>query len=1072
MGFLDSFLVYLFGVVMLAVAYLHLAESGVAIRFTSVPPVRSRFSTAVFRYVVERSDGRHACSNSSCSIICKLDRRDVLPCPMNALELRNLSENREHQLTLSFVTDEGERNSTTFSWFIDTIPPTATISSNQNYTVAEIVTVRVAFSEPCKRSGGFNCVNSSNCAVLVYGPAMVVPSSLRTGEDKTNITLDVSISQDISQGRVIISTVDRFCTDEAGNELVRTHDSNLVIHIDREPVLVDLWASIPSYALAINGILRTVYATKAISSTEIYLDFSVAVINSTEQIVNALHSSVGVLVPSRGNNRGSRRFVFKLTDVWGSHVVKIKLQASSIVCRTGRIVSSAQSLVFLLDSSKPAADVRTTVSPATKDSGINVMVGFDKPVFGFMPSMVDVEGGRVARFQELSRDLYSMTILAKESCKMVSVSVPEAQVTDISGNPNLASNRLELMHYYAPAVSLALQSFMTVGVITTSLTVALLSFSASNLAACAPGFCEGGIYPNPPVNLQGMVGHLQVFILSSWLSKNQPLEFSETMQGLWWLIPYEKLPWKTGHETPWPGDRWDASRWAELAAHGNNISIVALAHVPTPESGMLDISNRAAGYGSPLSSDEYIMYFMKGQPLSVTNRMHRSESNHWWEEMELNLLWVAIGGSLIIIHLLLLLLLRLRMGSRPRGLFSFPRFELLLLIIVLPGITQSSALTIHGGRIKGILVGALLLAIPVAFVSALCLFLAFMVFPSSFVLYKEIKHLRTQEPWHKWLSSFVVGPPALGKWFYRDGSPAFASWFGFLFEDLKGPALYVFADQNNDSTMPRWTESSDSGIGRMRAVSSTDSNEEVKIPTLRRMFGCVRCSYIVLDVSRRIILGFLAGTHSSRASTRTVCALSITMFQLVYLVMLKPYISLGVQAVESLSLLCEAAFFLLLTINTSRNVQDPPRPRFLGVMLLTLVLTCFVSQIIREWYAIAKFLLRLSQPQKGSLKPGLKNLAKGLVLPFLPRRMWSRVLSPDNDEPWGASTRVPCMEPLSSMTATVVPTQETWGTDASQGDVVGRLKRELRAERKGSAEAEPRSDLRRLREMAKASFSG
>ncbi|KAI4375390.1 hypothetical protein MLD38_013267 [Melastoma candidum] len=72
MGFLDSFLVYLFGVVMLAVAYLHLAESGVAIRFTSVPPVRSRFSTAVFRYVVERSDGRHACSNSSCSIICKV----------------------------------------------------------------------------------------------------------------------------------------------------------------------------------------------------------------------------------------------------------------------------------------------------------------------------------------------------------------------------------------------------------------------------------------------------------------------------------------------------------------------------------------------------------------------------------------------------------------------------------------------------------------------------------------------------------------------------------------------------------------------------------------------------------------------------------------------------------------------------------------------------------------------------------------------------------------------------------------------------------------------------------------
>lgn len=49
------------------------------------------------------------------------------------------------------------------------------------------------------------------------------------------------------------------------------------------------------------------------------------------------------------------------------------------------------------DLSKPVADVRTTVSSATEDSSIDIMVGFNKPVFGFESSMVDVEGGRVAR---------------------------------------------------------------------------------------------------------------------------------------------------------------------------------------------------------------------------------------------------------------------------------------------------------------------------------------------------------------------------------------------------------------------------------------------------------------------------------------------------------------------------------------------------------------------------------------------------------------------------------------------------------------------------------------------------
>lgn len=76
---------------------------------------------------------------------------------------------------------------------------------------------------------------------------------------------------------------------------------------------MDLWALIPSYALSIDGVPRTVYATNKLDGMEIYLDFSITVINSTKQMLKALHTNVGILVPSFGNNRGNRRFVFKVS---------------------------------------------------------------------------------------------------------------------------------------------------------------------------------------------------------------------------------------------------------------------------------------------------------------------------------------------------------------------------------------------------------------------------------------------------------------------------------------------------------------------------------------------------------------------------------------------------------------------------------------------------------------------------------------------------------------------------------------------------------------------------------------
>lgn len=69
------------------------------------------------------------------------------------------------------------------------------------------------------------------------------------------------------------------------------------------------------------------------------------------------------------------------------------------------------------------------------------------------------------RFKELSRALYSLTVLA-EAQNMLSVNIPAGKVNDIAGNPNMASNQLEvkqcvktylpLMHFL-PVLNISLQ---------------------------------------------------------------------------------------------------------------------------------------------------------------------------------------------------------------------------------------------------------------------------------------------------------------------------------------------------------------------------------------------------------------------------------------------------------------------------------------------------------------------------------------------------------------------------------------------------------------------------------------
>lgn len=137
---------------------------------------------------------------------------------------------------------------------------------------------------------------------------------------------------------------------------------------------------------------------------------------------------------------------------------------------------------------------------------------------------------------------------------------------------------------------------------------------------------------------QGMVGHLQVFVLADWISVSLPVEYSETTKGLRWLLPREKLPWKKKSSSMWPSNLYTSETKLEMEESHSSIGIpyntrayrayqpnlTAFSSnvqqgpsIPTviyPKSswipGQQNITMKNIPYGLPLRSDEYFTYFL------------------------------------------------------------------------------------------------------------------------------------------------------------------------------------------------------------------------------------------------------------------------------------------------------------------------------------------------------------------------------------------------------------------------------------------------------------------------------
>ncbi|KAL6618646.1 hypothetical protein ACP70R_033785 [Stipagrostis hirtigluma subsp. patula] len=1087
----------LLAIALLLVVPLCAGAGDVAVSLSGAPRRVSKSTSAAFAFRVRRSGGGPCVD---CAVTCKLDgaRASVCGGSGNGDGTETVSyaglKDGNHTFTVCASRGGGAGGSPTcaiYSWDVDTVPPTASVTAGPAFTSASSVSAVISFSEPCPGAGGFTC-NHTYCNLIVYGAGRVEPSTLQVLRPGLRYSVAVTISPDAQYGRLILVMDRGFCTDAAGHRFTRTSNSSFTLRFDRRSDSMNITATIPEKMLQIEGATRLVEATNDEKDLRIYLSFAEPVLNSSVEILSVLKATDAVLTPTNRSTLGNRRFGYIVNKISGTAIVTVTCDSGSIISRQGTPVSSAEPFTFLYDTKRPSVKLGTSTW-RTSSRNIPVLIKFAKPVFNFSSSAVHVSGGNVLRFHEASKSIYTLHIEAVD--KRVSVQVAENAAQDVAGNLNLASDRLEVRHYSVPLSSSSIATITTVIFLATAVAATLLTVSTSSLLASgAISRPSSYMISEPSRNLLRMACHIQIFALSRWLSINLPIEYYEFAMGIEWTIPYMHLPWEGPAADPFLGySTMPAIAYSELVdrsavgagvsyprAQGQQIMPTQIPAdrmpiLPTeipgdgkpimpmqvPGDGTPSMPVQVTGGGKPvmpmqipldgkpLSAMEYRSFFANPDMKPEAQIIMKLQDLDGWKYFGRNMFWLGvIGGGLILAHLVTLLYLRLRYkGRRGYGALVLPRLEIMLVILAIPSISQAAAALIGGGTTGGLVVGIVLAGILTLILVGLLLFLSLGIAMGRLLEYKEVHHEGLEHRWYQELVRRTLGPGKRGQWTWKD--PRRAAWLvrlGPLLEDLRGPPKYM---------LTQIAGGGGGGGGRKeRIMASEDENEHAEAPLVHKVLGVLRIYLTLLEWVKRAAVGVVAGAHaasdrSSRAHAAAV--LSVASFQLLFVAVKRPFVKKRVQVVEMVSVGSEVFVFAACLALIDRADGDGGRlpdgeERAVGFAMLGAFLLGFAAQACNEWNALYRQ-TRLLSADRSSFVDGAKTAAAGLLLLVLPSSaLGGRVRDMMNRQ------------------------QEQSPPPPSDGERAAAAVSEEGAER-GSSNNNERRWLRQLREMAKASFS-
>lgn len=289
----------------------------------------------------------------------------------------------------------------------------------------------------------------------------------------------------------------------------------------------------------------------------------------------------------------------------------------------------------------------------------------------------------------------------------------------------------------------------------------------------------------------------------------------------------------------------------------------------------------------------------------------------------------------------------------------------------------------QGKTTAGVIIGILLLGISTCFLISLLLLLSLGITMGKLLQYKEVHKEGQKSHWYHELIRITLGPGKRGQWTWKDQANSLnLIKLGPLFEDLRGPPKYMLTQISSGGNQEKQDD---------RIIASEDENEDAEAPFIQKLFGILRIYYTLLESVKRISLGILAGAYSATSPSRVpiLIVLSITSFQLFFMVLKKPFIKKKLQLVEIISVASEVGLFGASLALLDNNFSDANERR-VGIFMLAMFVVMFIAQLVNELHALYRQVIRLS-PSRDSFSSGLKSVFGGLLLIVMPTCLSTKI---------------------------------------------------------------------------------
>ncbi|CAI0398578.1 unnamed protein product [Linum tenue] len=687
-----------------------------------------------------------------------------------------------------------------------------------------------------------------------------------------------------------------------------------------------------------------------------------------------------------------------------------------------------------------------TVQATNNYDNLKLYLYFSEPILNSSTEVLNslnASGGSLRPLggESLGNRRFGFEVVNVSAISIVTVAMHSDSIISRPGTPVSPIAPATFLYDSVPRISCIVSTFAAACFIATCLVAGLLTLSTASLQAIGAFSRPSPLLTSEPTrSLFRIACYVQIFALSRWLAVTLPVEYYEVSRGLQWSIPYFTLPWETRgihSATLLPNS-------SAVVPHSSTISRFHNPEIPNQmHKGKERLSMAASVYGLPLTPIEYKFFFESQDMKPEADYIMETQRSNGWKDFHRTMFWlVVICGGLILLHAIAILILKYKkreeesQNPSSNGALVFPRFEIFLLILLLPGICKASAVLVKGKTVSGTIVGSLLLLAVGMLLLALLLFLSIGITLGKLLQYKEVHQVGQIFHWYQELVRVTLGPGKRGQWTRKDQpiNSAQLTKLGPLFEDLRGPPKYMLSQIGVASNKYR-----------DRIIASDDETEDAEAPFIQKLFGILRIYYTLLESIKRVTLGFVAGSYANTWSSKTpsTVLLCISAFQLFFVVLKKPFIKKKVQLVEIISLSCQVLTFATCLILSKMEPLSTRNETRVGIFMVLVFLTGFLAHTANEWYALYRQTKNLD-PALKSFSTGLKMAAVGLLAFLGTKKLCTSLLS-----------KLPKKE------------RETGG-----GEMAGSSSAE-RNKNSGSS-GTPMVDkpwMRQLREMAKASFT-